>query len=74
MTAEYVDGVMQIQNQERHYEQFRALLDHPISRLSEPTRWRSAIYTPLSQYLDGTLTLDQALAKAQDAWQRVLAE
>jgi ABC-type glycerol-3-phosphate transport system substrate-binding protein len=74
MTADYVDGVMQIENEERHYEQFRALLAHPISRLAEPTRWKSAIYTPLSQYMDGTLELSQALAQASDAWQRVLAE
>lgn len=74
MEALYVDGVMQIQNEERHYAQFRAVLDHPTSRLSEPLRWYNAIYVPISRYLEGTASLDEALAQAQENWGRVLAE
>lgn len=74
MGALYVDGVMQMQNEERHYTQFRAVLDHPISRLTEPLRWYDAIYAPISQYLDHTAALDEALAQAQANWEYVQAE
>lgn len=59
---------------ERYYDELRASLDHPISRLVEPTGWYNAIGEPISQYLAGTLSLDEALTEAEENWERALAE
>lgn len=59
---------------ERYYDELRASLDHPISRLVEPTGRYNAIGEPISQYLAGSLSLDEALIEAEENWERALAE
>lgn len=67
------DGALLIDRELRLYEDYRAALAKPVSRLVEPAQWYEAICRPMEQYLDGTLMLDEALVTAEEAWACVLA-
>lgn len=66
------NGIILAGDELRLYEDYRASLAQPISRMTEPLQWREAIYVPIEQYLQEMLTLDEAIGKAEEAWQRVL--
>lgn len=53
-------------------DQLQALRKVPISRFDEPYGWVDAVLTPIKEYLDGSRTLDDALALATDNWERFL--
>ena len=59
---------------EEHYDQFQLIRTSPISRYTEPAGLPDAVLSYLQEYLDGTLSLDEALQQAEASWERKLLE
>lgn len=54
------------------YEAIKAAREVPVSRLDQPRGWREAVYNPICDYLNGKITLDEAIETAQYQWERLL--
>lgn len=64
-------------NRERHYAHFQQMqeaMDVPYARFDQITGWYPAVAEPLSQYITGELTLDEAMEQADSNWERFLME
>lgn len=54
------------------HEQLKSLRQLPISRYDEPYGWAQAVYFPILDYMEGKITLDEALESATSNWERYL--
>lgn len=59
---------------EEHYEQFQLVRTSPVSRYAEPAGLSDAVLAYLREYLQGFLSLDEAIQQAEENWERQLLE
>lgn len=53
-------------------EQLQYIRSQPIGYLNQPLGWQGAVYDPIHSYLDGNVTLDEAIESAQNNWERLV--
>lgn len=53
-------------------DEILAVNERPFGRLDEPYGWAQAVYTPVLDYMNGRLTLDEAMAAASENWEKFL--
>ncbi len=54
------------------FDQFQALRQYPYARFDEIYGWSDAVQAPIADYLNGKLTLDEAMEIASDNWSRLM--
>lgn len=57
---------------EKPFGQMLKLAEEPYARLEEPYGWADAVYSPLLAYMEGELTLDDAVKTAEENWARTM--
>ncbi len=69
----YGSGI-DVEQMEVYFRQIQDAMGVPYARFDQITGWYPAVAEPLSQYVTGELTLDEAMEQADSSWARFLME